>query len=88
MNSWSNLTTKHIYWGRHRVEYHGDSDIMNVTWSGGWTMAIGCKGPYDPFRDHLYIALQGVNDKLAEIDGFSQEKHQSLRKQMKSIQRM
>lgn len=51
-------------------------------------MAIGCKGPYDPFRDHLYIALQAVNDKLAEIDGFSQENHQSLRKQMKSIQRM
>lgn len=51
-------------------------------------MAIGYKGPYDPFRDHLYIALQAVNDKLAEIDGFSQENHQSLRKQMKSIQRM
>ena len=48
-------------------------------------MEIRCKGPYDPFRDRLYIALQAVNDKLAEIDGFSQEKLQSLRKKMKSI---
>lgn len=39
------------------------------------------------FFQGSFIALQVGNGKLAETDGFSQEKHQSLRKQMKTIQR-